>query len=292
MQALDSRALEAAATLFGDAIPITPSLIDAWRQLHHAAQVAAEVGKSWADPQADDSQSNFEFEGGFLFGARIPAARPFRAALRAQDLALRFVAKDGTVLAARVLAGATIAEATRWTRAQAAIFADEPARQPSVSAPDLPAHPVEDGAPFAVRDRDACAALARLLASADTVLRAVAAGVPGASSVRMWPHHFDMATLLTLSPEHSIGVGLAVPDALEASGYWYVSPWSAQPAALTATAWPPLAHGRFEGRGGALQMAVLPLATCASIERDDERRHAIARFLADAVAICAANLER
>ena len=291
MQVLDLRALEAAATSLGDAIPITPSLIDAWRQLHHAAQIAAEVGKSWAVPQPDDSHSNFEFRDGFLIGAPILAARPFRAALRAQDLGLRLVAEDGTVLAARMLAGAAVFEATAWVRAQAALYAGEEQRQPAVSVPDLPAHPVATGAPFALHDRDACAALARLLAGADAVLRAVAMGVPGASSVRVWPHHLDIATLVTLSPARTIGVGLAVPDALEASGYWYVSPWSAQPPAASATSWPPLAQGRFEGRGGALRMAVLPLGSCASIEKDEERSRAIALFLAEAVAISAKNLE-
>ncbi len=290
MEALDPRTLEAAATSLGAAIPTTPSLIDAWRQLHHAVQIAAEVGKSWAVPQADDSHSNFEFRDGFLLGAPIPAARPFRAALRTQDLALRLVAEDGAVLAARTLGGATVAEATAWVRAQAALSTGVEERQPSVSAPDLPAHPVAAGAPFALPDRAASGALARLLAGADAVLRAVAAQVPGAAPVRLWPHHLDIATLATLSPERTIGVGLAVPDALEASGYWYVSPWSAQPPAASETSWPPLAQGRFEGRGGSLRMAVLPLASCASIEKDDERGRAIALFLAEAVAISATNL--
>ncbi len=290
MRRIDPTRLEASAVALGDAIAIAPPFVDAWRQLHHAAQIAAEVGKSWAVPQPDDSHSNFAWSDGFLAGARIPARRPFRAKLRAQDLALRLVAEDGTVLAARLLAGATAKEAVSWVRAQAALLTEAEARQPAVVAPDLPAHPVAGGAPFAVRDLDAAGALARLLAGADAVLRAVAADAPNAAPVRIWPHHFDMATLLVPKPGHSIGVGLAVPDAIEPSGYWYVSPWSAQLQPSAATSWPPLAHGRYVPRSGSLRMAVLPLVAWAQIEEPEQRSRALAAFLAEAIATSAENL--
>jgi hypothetical protein len=272
MQRIDPARLEAVAAALGDAIPIAPPLVAAWRQLHHAAQIAAEVGKSWAVPQPDDSHSNFEWRDGSLVGASVPAPRPFRAALRAQDLALRLVAEDGAVLAARMLAGATVAEASSWVRAQAALFAGSGERQPAVAAPDLPDHPVAHGAPFALHDRDAAAALVRLLGCADAVLRAIAAAAPSAPPVRIWPHHFDMAALIAPDPDRSIGVGLAVPDATEASGYWYVSSWSARP------------------RGDALPMATLALDAWARIEKRDERSRTLAAFLADSIAARAAQL--
>jgi hypothetical protein len=246
--------------------------VDAWRQLHYAAQVAAEVGKSWAPPQADDSHSNFEWRDGLLAGALVPAPRPFRAILHAEDLALRLVAEDGAVLAARMLAGATLHDAVGWVREQAALFAGTGARQPAAPAPDLPAHPIAAGAAFALHDREACAALVRLLGGADVVLRTLAAEVGHASPVRIWPHHFDTATLIAPDPGCTIGAGLAVPDATSASGYWYVSPWSAQPVS------PPL------------QIATLPLDAWARIEKPDERNRALAQFLGDAIATGARNL--
>ena len=290
MQPIDPSRLESSAASLGDAIPIAAPFVDALRQLHHAAQIAAEVGKSWAQPQPDDSHSNFEWHDGFLVGALVSAPRPFRAALRAQDLALRLVAEDGAVLAARMLAGATAAEAVRWVRAQAALFAGTAERQAAVPAPDLPAHPVADGAPFALRDRDAWAALARLLAGADAVLRAVAVNAPNAAPVRLWPHHFDIATLIAPDPGRSVGIGLAVPDAIEASGYWYVSPWSAEPLAAAATDWPSLPNGRFVPRGESLPIAVLPLDAFAQIEKPEARIRALAEFLSESIASSAAQL--
>jgi hypothetical protein len=286
---LDPRELQTTAASLGDPIEVGFAFVDAWRQLHYAAQIAAEVGKSWAAPQADDSHSNFEWRDGFLLGARVAAQRPFRAALRAQDLGLRLVADDGAVLAARALAGTTIDEATNWVRAQAALFAGEGARQSAIPAPDLPPHPVASGARFEVGDRAAFAALARLLGGADALLRSIATGLPGASPVRVWPHHFDMATLFALSPGATIGAGLAVPDASETSGYWYVSPWMERPPAAGAASWPPLAHGRWIGNG-ALSMAALPLGALAGIEKPEERAQALALFFGEAIAIVEANL--
>jgi hypothetical protein len=159
-----------------------------------------------------------------------------------------------------------------------------------VPAPDLPAHPVASGAPFAVRDRGAWAELARLLGGANAVLRAVAANAPSAAAVRLWPHHFDIATLIAPDSERSVGVGLAVPDALDASGYWYVSPWSSAPRADAATGWPSLVHGRYVPRGGSLPIAVFPLDAFAEIEKPEARIRALAAFLSESIASSAAHL--
>lgn len=276
-----------AASALAEALPLdaeparpTPALLDAWRQLHYAAQVASEVGKAWATPAADDSHSSLEWRDAALLGVEVPAARPFRATLGAADLSLALVDARGAALAERSLAGATGAEGLAWIRAEATRLAGEGPRQRAVPAPDLPPHPVAQGARFASVDRAAFADLGRLLAAADSVLRRLADSAPGASPVRVWPHHFDMATLVALAPDRSVGVGLATPDALAASGYWYVSPWSASPRA--AASWPALPHGAWLERGGPLRLAALPLAEVAALGDPPARRAAVAGFLASA----------
>jgi hypothetical protein len=141
-----------------------------------------------------------------------------------------------------------------------------------VPAPDLPKHALADGAAFARHDAASFASLAALLAGADALLRALAGALPSPSPVRIWPHHFDIAVLAAPARDRAIGVGLAVPDALHASGYWYVSPWAATPPS------------------GGLRLAALPLdAWTASPAR--ERAPALARFLRDAVAGAARQLD-
>jgi hypothetical protein len=267
-------------------IPITASFVDAWRQTHHAAQIASEVGKAWGRPQPDDSHSSFSFEGGALLGAEVPCARPFRAALLVASLGLELRDREGRTLAARPLAGCTAREGMAWVRATAARLAGEGPRQPAVPAPDLPPHPVAQGAPFAPSPASS-AELARLLAAADALLGRFSDGAP----VRCWPHHFDLATLLVAAryrngePSATIGLGLAVPDAIEGSGYWYVSPWSASGSARPI-AWPPLAYGRWLPRDGTLPIAALTLAEVAAIPDAAARREVLTGFLSGAIAAC------
>jgi hypothetical protein len=264
MHELDPHSIEAAAQRVAAAAPAPgAALVDAWRQLHYAAQAASEVGKGWAAPLADDSHSSFGWDGGALAGARVEAPQPFRAQLRARDLELRLVADDGASLAAIPLAGRTLAEALASVRAHAERLAG-PARQRAAPAPDLPKHPIGDGAAFSPRDVASFAALDALLDGAASLLDAIAPSLPEASPVRVWPHHFDMAVLAWPARDRTIGVGLAAPDGQHASGYWYVSPWAATPP-----------------RDG-LRLAALALDGW-SAQPPGERAAALARFLRDAI---------
>ena len=79
-------------------------------------------------------------------------------------------------------------------------------------------------------DAGELATLARMYENAVGIL----ARIPGASPVRLWPHHFDVAVLIG-----SIGVGfLAGDDAID-EPYWYVynSPMPAELAPLSAGEW-------------------------------------------------------
>lgn len=292
MPALDLYPLAAAAAAAARAATAPDAAFrDAWRQIHYAAQLASEVGKAWGEPRADDSHSSLTWRDGALLGPAIAAPRPFHAALRPRELMLSLVGEDGALVAARSLAGTRFAEAMQWTRAQAARAAGEDARHTSVPAPDLPPHPVAEGAAFRVASRAAFASVGALLEGADALLSAVASALPEASPVRVWPHHFDMATLTGIAPDRTLGVGLAVPDAIAPSGYWYVSPWAASPPPASALGWCALAYGRWI-ENGALRMAVLPLDAWSALAGADARAEALAGFLHAACGSATANLLR
>ncbi len=290
MHALDLPILEAAASAAGHAaVRLDDAFRDAWRQLHYAAQAASEVGKSWAVPRADDSHSSFVWHGTALLGERVRATHAFRAALDVPSLALSLRDDAGAELAVHPLEGDTLAGAIAWSRAEAERHGG-PARQPSVPAPDLPPHPIADGARFARGDGTRFAALAALLGGAAALLGEVARQLAIAEPARVWPHHFDMAVLAALGTDRTIGVGLAVPEARVASGYWYVSPWAADAASRGAARWPALPHGRWLDRGGPLRMAVLPLDAWAALPTGAARGAALARFLAEGFAASRAAL--
>ncbi|NJK28187.1 MAG: hypothetical protein HC925_06385 [Coleofasciculaceae cyanobacterium SM2_3_26] len=80
----------------------------------------------------------------------------------------------------------------------------------------------------------------------------------GASPVQIWPHHFDMAVLISLpTPEgeeaRSIGVGLSPGDGTISEPYWYITPYP-EPTSDRLT---PLPKGtwKMEGWVGALLIA-------------------------------------
>src|SRR5204863_8996466 len=98
---------------------------------------------------------------------------------------------------------------------------------------------------------------------------------PAAGAVLCWPHHFDLATLLTLGSGKSIGVGFAPGDDGIRESYWYVNlfPYP-DPSCLE-----PLQDGRWHT--GGWTGAVLPYS--AGPER-------AAAFIREAVARCRALL--
>ena len=106
--------------------------------------------------------------------------------------------------------------------------------------------------------------------------------------MRCWPHHFDIATLTTVSPDRTVGVGLEPGDVYYDEPYFYVNMRPVPPVdALTAT----LAGGGIwhthEWIG-----AVLPGSHLAAGSTRRELREQVDAFLDSAVAACRALVAR
>jgi hypothetical protein len=177
-------------------------LVEARLQLHQAAQPAAAVGKLLLPHQEDYGEQSFRWLAGSrcLAQGRVAAPTPFRAALRPAPLALLLLGEDGGILRQLPLGGRTLAEAYDWLAARLAELLGGPLPGELERPEGLPFHPVAEGGRFDAGDEEAFAELARLFADADLVLTAWAATWQGASAVRCWPHHFDLATLAPLPP--------------------------------------------------------------------------------------------
>lgn len=238
--------------VLGAAPPL--ALVDERLVLHHAAQLVAAVGRSFVPVRPDDGHTSLEWVAGALAGQEVPGPRPWIAALRPSDLSLLVVAGDAE--AGRfALAGRTRHEAIAWL-SSAAQAQGVGAGRLTLDAPyRIPDHPVGAGEPFPAPTR-ATAELARWFGNANALLRAVAAKWPGAAPVRVWPHHFDVGSVLPLGATYrgespSIGIGLSPGDEAIAEPYLYATLWPAP----EADELPPLpANGRWnrEGWTGAL----------------------------------------
>jgi hypothetical protein len=124
---------------------------------------------------------------------------------------------------------------------------------------DFPDHPLAHGAPFESGNETGRKTLAAYFAVTRPLLQGLVTNQAGASPIHIWPHHFDMATLITLAGEgetaQTIGVGFSPGDGGHDQPYWYITPWPyPNKAALPSLA---VGTGHTEGWVGAM---LLPLS--------------------------------
>ncbi len=208
-------------------------LVDARLQLHHAAQIVAALGTSLLPPMADYSHTSLEWLAGpgVLASGLAAGEHPLRAALRLSDLTLLLLDGDERIIADFMLNGHTLTSGLDWLRQQVSAFGLDGARvaPPTYQPGEFPDHAVGEGKPF-VLDPSSFAELSRYYADADMLLRELQVGDPRASTVRVWPHHFDIATLINLDAgggeeARSVGAGLSPGDGGYPQPYFYVTPW-------------------------------------------------------------------
>jgi hypothetical protein len=201
---------------------------DARETLHHAAQLLALVGASYLLARADDSHTSVRWLADTRAFATeiVDALRPFRVALRASDLTLLFLEASGREAGMFPLSERTRNEAIAWLRARIGDAGRDPAALHTSLHFSIAHHATDDGAPF-VRQSEGLEELSRWYANANALLEAQQAQRTGASDVRCWPHHFDIATLVRLSggPFQTIGIGMSPGDASYNEPYFYVTPY-------------------------------------------------------------------
>lgn len=230
-------------------------LVDARLQLHHAAQLVASVGQTLLEPRPDDSQPNLGWVTplGALSGHRVGGEGGFRAALAPAEARLLMLGAGDEVVAEYALEGRSLAEASQWLlrAVEERLDCELPSGLVSPGY-ELPAHDVAKGAPFTA-ERAARTEVARWLDAADAVLSELAVRTAGASEPRCWPHHFDLATLVTIETgadgdaTKTVGLGLSPGDASYPEPYAYVSPWPHPDASVALPALGSGGHWHREG---------------------------------------------
>lgn len=207
---------------------VLPAQLSAARlELHFAAQLVSAPGKSLLAPEADHAHTNLSWDSrlGVLAGRHVGGAS-LRAALVFESLELA-VLEGSLERASYRLAGSTLAQALSWLSER---VADDPNRL-SLPTHDMPDHAIADGGSFGRAATEARSELAAWFANATASVQAVVSEDRRASIVRCWPHHFDVASLITLDPgrdpeeARSVGVGFSPGDRSYDQPYFYVTPW-------------------------------------------------------------------
>ena len=234
-------------------------LVDARRQLHHAAQIIVSAAISYLPARSDDSHTNLEWLPDLQALATnvLIAGSGFRLAVRLADMTLLSVA-GGLARSEFPLDRHTEPEALRWMTSELSREGLAANRLTTKKHYEIPPHAVATGGAYDMGDTAAFQELAHAYHDAWIIASAVQAKSPGASEPRCWPHHFDLATLITLSPAsdgttRTIGVGMSPGDDSYAEPYVYVS-GGPHPAAASLVPLP-LGHWHTKGWTGAVLTA-------------------------------------
>jgi hypothetical protein len=203
-------------------------LVEERLAIHWAAQIVAAAAAARIDARADFSHTNLGYDDALAALVSHPIGE-LRAGLVLAKPELIVVA-GGEIAARRALAGATLAEGLAWLgRELDQRCGGEVAL--SLLDHDMPAHPVHDGGTFP-EPTAAFAEVAGWFATAHAVVSGVASqNGEAASPARCWPHHFDLATLITVEPHDdpelakSVGFGMTPGDAATPEPYFYATPW-------------------------------------------------------------------
>lgn len=241
------------------------SLVDARVEAHWAAQIVGAVGEAAVPHEADFSHTSMSWSNELRALAGQTTPRGTTVALRLADMSL-IVLRQGRPHATKQLEGMTLDDALDWTVAQLEGVGEPDASRAVIPDYEMPDHAVRRGAPFRKPDKARLEELARWYANAARLCGFVSENTLGASPVRCWPHHFDIATLVALDPPggdsesgRSIGLGLSPGDGNYVEPYFYANPW---PYPETREGHHPLAgggHWHTEGWFG----AVLPASAFA-----------------------------
>lgn len=207
-------------------------LVGTRTELHNAAQYIAATGRSLLPERPDHSQTTMKWsdERQALVGETIGENRQFRLALKPAELTLLVIGEPGMETRELHLDGHSMAEGFQWLRKQVDRLGGD-SKKLSFQLPYSILSPMKEDESFAFESEDPFRELAVYYANANAVLRAVTGQLPDAGSVRCWPHHFDIGTLVVLDPSkpteeaRSVGFGLSPGDENYSEPYFYVNPW-------------------------------------------------------------------
>lgn len=254
-------------------------LIDARNALHNAAQWPSRVARGALVAAEDDSHSNLGWNDshGMLVSHEFGSGR--FVGLSLANLTLNDL-RDGETHRQLDLTKHSKTEVTAWLEA-AIDTAEFDSGALSAALPYTVPDAVENADATAARS-DALNELNNWFSNFAHILGDIATAESNASDVRCWPHHFDIATLITLAGSGedatTIGVGMSPGDEGYPEPYVYVTPWP-YPEGDVLPDLPDIGHWHREG----YVAAIAPASKIISVA---DQHDSVAEFLTVAIQAC------
>ncbi len=237
------------------------NLVDARNMAHQAMQLVSKASLANLEPKPDYSHNNMGWDntlGAFLTQPISTSGGDLYVGLRIASLTLLIV-QNGVASAQFDLAGVANSDACSWLDRELGQAGLKPASSATVFY-DLPQEVTGIDLYATAGLTEGLRTLAGWFALADCLLTEFSQShteiEPGPSPVRCWPHHFDIASYVSLEEgdfetARGIGVGLSPGDGSYAQPYVYVTPFPAPDLAALPEA-PAPGHWHSEGFVGAI----------------------------------------
>jgi hypothetical protein len=216
-------------------------------QAHFAAQWLARVARAYIPARAGDAHTNLRWDDAFggLTAHALPDGR--RLGLRIADLTLLLPhAASGGVSSAFPLDGRSDADARAWLGEKMSAIGLESSALDEPPPYEMPVHAIARGAVYAASKlNEFLGELSTWYSNANAVLGTIRQQIAtqnlNAPPVRCWPHHFDLDTLVTIEPGHTMGIGFSPGDVYYEEPYFYVSMYP-HPDFMTLPSLPSIGH--------------------------------------------------
>ncbi|MBC8376067.1 MAG: hypothetical protein H8E26_08465 [FCB group bacterium] len=201
-------------------------LLEARGQLHQAVQLLTAAGISFVEHKPDDSHTSllWDAQANMLLSHPFGPDLKFQIGLTPQNLTCQVIHNHELLLELK-LKGSTL----KQVASDLQFFLEDHGLPKAVFTMErhfeLPDYPDHWSTPFDTSDQAAFGQLSSAYSNAYPLIEAISKKDGRAGSVLTWPHHFDMAILLSLGEEKSIGIGMSPGDTSYTAPYYYVNVW-------------------------------------------------------------------
>lgn len=225
--------------------------------IHQAIQLPALAARGILPPDPTETVASLFWspEKRTLFSQDLSSSNPHKVGLRFKDLGLLIENEAGQIINETSLVGLTYAQGFSWLKSQLEKLEYATDRLSTDLPYAIPAYPQASGTPFSAPEASATDEFSAYFDNATLALEPFRTDGLGDHTTRTWPHHFDIATLIsveldleTQKNKKTVGVGLSPGDGGIAEPYFYVNFWP-RPDMSTITL-PELAgHGQWNTEG-------------------------------------------
>jgi len=265
-----------------------PSLADmnqAREQCHQAIQNVAAVGRSFSVASKEDEFANLNWDFGLqrLVGHWVKGNITFRSSICIKDFEVYLVNENIKTISSISMQDITQTDVMVWLEHELSKLGVDFSKINLTYPYEIPEYPTAKREAFHLDNLEACDELSRLYNNTSLVLTELFKKEKNVSSIKCWPHHFDIAARVTMldtgDPEtsRSINLGMSPGDKYYNEPYFYVSPIPYPTENLLDLS---KYHGHWHQNDWV--GAVLPYSRLSGLELIQDQKSAIKKFISTA----------